>query len=108
MTKVPDFTPEKWDKWLKDKKYAEDRVEDLEDELDRALDGTRSGFFQLRLVFFGRSSCCCCCWGPSSCGVKVGRLASFFKITYEIDRAGVVSLPLPPFTHPVPPAKIKL
>lgn len=39
MTKVPDFTPEKWDKWLKDKNYAEDRVEHLEDELDKALDG---------------------------------------------------------------------
>lgn len=39
MTKVPDFTPAKWDKWLKDKKFAEDRVEHLEDELDKALDG---------------------------------------------------------------------
>ncbi|CAN0339349.1 unnamed protein product, partial [Hapterophycus canaliculatus] len=38
MTRVPDFTPEKWDKWLKDKNYAEDRVEHLEDELDKALD----------------------------------------------------------------------
>lgn len=37
--KMPDFTPEKWAKWLKDKEYAEDRVEHLEDELDKALDG---------------------------------------------------------------------
>lgn len=50
MTKVPDFTPEKWDKWLKDKNYAEDRVEHLEDELDRALDGER--FFFFSCVFF--------------------------------------------------------
>ena len=41
MTKVPDFTPEKWEKWLKDKAYAEERVEHLEDELDKALDGER-------------------------------------------------------------------
>lgn len=39
MTKVPDFTPEKWESWLKDKTYAEERVEHLEDELDKALDG---------------------------------------------------------------------
>lgn len=52
MTKVPDFTPEKWDKWLKDKNYAEDRVEHLEDELDRALDGKRSGFLQFHSFFF--------------------------------------------------------
>ena len=39
MSKVPDFTPEKWESWLKDKTYAEERVEHLEDELDKALDG---------------------------------------------------------------------
>lgn len=37
--KVPDFTPEKWSKWLKDKEYAEERVDHLEEELDKALDG---------------------------------------------------------------------
>lgn len=36
--KMPEFTPEKWDKWLKDKNFAEERVEHLEDELDKALD----------------------------------------------------------------------
>lgn len=36
---MPDFTPEKWESWLKDKTYAEERVEHLEDELDKALDG---------------------------------------------------------------------
>lgn len=41
MPKVPDssWTPEKLEKWAKDKKYAEERVEHLEDELDKALDG---------------------------------------------------------------------
>lgn len=37
--KVPEFTPEKWEKWVKDKEFAEERVEQLEDELDKALDG---------------------------------------------------------------------
>lgn len=59
MTRVPDFTPEKWDKWLKDKEYAEDRVEHLEDELDKALDGKRasSPFFLLGIA---RGYQCCC------------------------------------------------
>lgn len=39
MPKVPEWTPEKWEKWAKDKKYAEERVEHLEDELDKTLDG---------------------------------------------------------------------
>lgn len=37
--KVPEFTPEKWEKFVKDKEFAEDRVEHLEEELDKALDG---------------------------------------------------------------------
>lgn len=45
---MPDFTPEKWEKWLKDKNYAEDRVEHLEDELDKALDGESSDLCFLR------------------------------------------------------------
>lgn len=44
--KVPEFTPERWEKWVKDKQFAEDRVEHLEDELDKALDGERRRPFE--------------------------------------------------------------
>lgn len=40
---VPEFTPERWSKWVKDKEYAENRVEQLEEELDNALEGQCSG-----------------------------------------------------------------
>lgn len=76
MTKVPDFTPEKWDKWLKDKNYAEDRVEHLEDELDKALDGELmsaacisvarcKGCWRGLLADVGDESCLCSWWRVS-------------------------------------------
>lgn len=57
--KVPEFTQERWEKWVKDKDFAEERVEHLEDELDKALDGNASIFISLLAPSF-RHSCVCC------------------------------------------------